>query len=86
MHGSDCQVLASACKALPRNGDRDNLTLIVEGVSGTPAVVLLHTPKDAASITLAGQALADRTYSAADGLLWVRFPNKATPRELVIKF
>jgi hypothetical protein len=85
LQNSNRRVLASACKALPSKGDRDSLTLTVEGVPGTPAVVLLHTDKDAVSITLAGQAVADHTYSAADQLLWVRFENSASPRELVIK-
>ena len=38
------------------------------------------------SIALAGEAVKDHTYSAADQLLWVRFENTASPRELVIKF
>ena len=83
---ADRRVLASACKALPSKGDRESLTLTVEGVPGTPAVVLVHTNKDAASITLAGEAVKDHSYSAADKLLWVRFENTDAPRELAIKF
>ncbi len=82
----DRRVLASACKALPGKADGDTLTLTVEGVPDTPAVVLLHTNKDAASITLAGEAVKDHTFSAADQLLWMRFANTDAPRELMIKF
>ncbi len=80
------EVLASACKALPRKTDRDNLTWAVEGIPGTPAIVLLRALKDPQSITLAGQPVADRTYSAADQLLWIRFTNTAGPRELAVRF
>ncbi len=91
LQGSDRRVLASACKALPRTApprkaDRDSLTLAVEGVPDTAAVVLLRVDKDAASIALAGQPVADHTYSATDKLLWVRFTNTSSPRELAIKF
>jgi hypothetical protein len=82
----DRQVLASACKVLPGKSNSDGLTLTVEGVPNTPAVVLLHTSKDSASITLAGEPVKDHTYSAPDQLLWVRFENTDAPRELAIKF
>jgi hypothetical protein len=82
----DRRVLASACKALPGKGDRNSMSFTVEGVSDTPAVVLIHTDKDAASITLAGEAVKDHTYSATDKLLWLRFENTDAPRELAIKF
>jgi hypothetical protein len=85
-HGSQPRVLASACKALPLKEAGNTLTLAVEGVPDTPAVVLLHTLKDAASITLSGQPLSDHSYSAADQLLWIRFPNTASVRELAIQF
>ena len=58
----------------------------MEGVPDTPAVVLFHTSKDALSITLAGQLVADHTYSSADQLLWIRFTNTASPRELNVRF
>jgi hypothetical protein len=86
IRGSEARVLASACKALPRKTDISSLTLTVEGVPNTPAVMLLHAPKDVSSITLAGQNVADHTYSAVEQLLWVRFTNGDSPRELVIHF
>jgi hypothetical protein len=86
VRGSQPRVLASACKTLPLKKDQNSLTLTVEGVPDTPAVVLLHTSNDAPSITLAGQPVADHTYSAADQLLWIRFPNTASPHDLVLHF
>jgi hypothetical protein len=49
-------------------------------------VVLLRVPTAPRSVTLAGQALETFEYAPDGRLLWVRFPNDATPRELVIEF
>jgi hypothetical protein len=81
------QVLASACKTLPTKADRKSLALVVEGVPETPAVVLVAAPKGPPqSVLLEGQPLKEFTYSAADRLLWVRFTNSASPRQLTIAF
>jgi hypothetical protein len=37
-------------------------------------------------VTLAGQPCESFEYSAAERLLWIRFPNEAKPRELAIKW
>jgi len=55
-------------------------------VGGTPALVLLHAPQPPRAITLAGQPVADFDHSALQKLLWIRFPNEARPRELVVTF
>jgi len=80
------RVLASACKALPVKQDSHSLALAVEGVAGTPAIVLLLAPQPPRAVTLAGQPCEKCEYSAPDGLLWIRFANESTPRELVIEF
>jgi hypothetical protein len=79
-------VLASAGKALPVNQDKTSLTLVVEAVANTPGVVLLSAPGAPRTITLAGQAVNDYEYSPAEKLLWIRFPNASTPRELAVRF
>ncbi|MCC7475133.1 MAG: hypothetical protein IT425_07030 [Pirellulales bacterium] len=80
------RVLASACKALPKtNGATNQITLTIEGIAGTPAVVLLHAPTPPAEITFAGQPLKDFTYAPADKLLWLRFTNEANARELTVR-
>jgi len=85
--GGPPRVLASACKTLPATGSAPRqLVLTVEGVGGTPALVLLHAPQPPRAITLAGQPVADFDHSALQKLLWIRFPNEARPRELVVTF
>jgi len=86
VHGREPRVLASACKALATKNAADKLSLIVEGVGNTPAVVLMHAPKRPREISLGGEAVKDFEYSPADKLLWIRFPNEATPRELSLRF
>ncbi len=84
--GDKPRVLASACKALSKSKSDNSLVLTVEGVGGTPAIVLLHAPKPPRSITLAGQVVKDFEYSATEKLLWLRFPNETSPRELEVQF
>jgi hypothetical protein len=86
VQGHQPQVVASACKALPGKRGASSLSMTVEGVVDTPAVVLLRVPQAPRSITLAGQSLESSHYSTEDGLLWIRFTNEATPRELAIEF
>jgi hypothetical protein len=85
--GAAPRVLASACKTLPaKNSSNGELWLTVEGVGGTPAVVLLHAPKPPRQVTLAGQSLNDFNHSVAEKLLWIRFTNESGPRELQVVF
>jgi hypothetical protein len=78
------QLLASACKAVVRPTQAASFAMTVEGVADTSAVILLHLPKPPKSITLAGEPLATFTYSHSEQLLWIRFTNRAQPRELVV--
>ena len=84
--GSSVQVLASACKTLPARSPEKALSLAVEGVAGTPAVVLLRAPTPPRSVTLDGTALENFEYSSSERLLWVRFANEAKARELRVQF
>ncbi len=84
--GKQSQLLASACKAVPREKDAASLAMNVEGVADTPAVVLIHSPTSPRSITLAGEQLSSFKYSETDRLLWVRFTNQAKPRELKVQY
>ncbi len=79
-------LLASACKALPTQETGARLAYAVESVAETPAVVLLRSPAAPRRVTLGGQALQSFEYSAKDKLLWIRFENQATPRELAVEF
>ena len=80
------RLLASACKALPATRKDGALAWTVEGIGNTPAIVLLAAAKAPRSIQLDQKALDTFTFNAADGLLYVRFPNEARPRELVVEF
>jgi hypothetical protein len=86
VRGGQPQVVASACKALPAKAGAHSLSLTVEGVVDTPALLLLRASTPPRSVTLAGQPLEGFNYSAPDHLLWVRFNNEARPRELEIAF
>jgi hypothetical protein len=85
-HGPEPQVLASAGKALVTAQSANSLSMVVEGVGHTPAVILLHAAKAPRAITLAGQALASFEYSAKNKLLWIRFENDSAPRNLAVAF
>ena len=80
------RVLASACKTVTTGADDRSLSLAVEGVADTPAVVLVHAPQPPQNITLAGEPLKAFEYSAADRLLWIRFANESRARELRVAF
>jgi hypothetical protein len=79
-------VLASACKAVPAKSDSATLSLTVEGVASTPAIVLISSAKPAKGLTLDGQDLKDFEYSSSEQLLRVRFENQSKPRELRVTF
>jgi hypothetical protein len=80
------RLLASACKALAVKNDAHSLTLAVEGVAGTAAIVLLQAPEPPRAVTLAGQPCRQYQYSASERLLWIRFPNESRPRELRVEY
>jgi hypothetical protein len=85
--GGAPRVLASACKILPaKQSDAGRFSLTVEGVDGTPAVILLHAPRPPRQVALAGQPLNDFNYSRTEKLLWIRFANESRPRDLHLAF
>ena len=79
-------VLASACKALETARDSKSLSLAVEGVAKTPAVVLLSAGSAPKSITLDGAASTSYEYSSSEKLLRIKFPNESRPRTLTVGF
>jgi hypothetical protein len=80
------QVLAAACKTLLEKQNVNSISYTVEGVGKTTALVLMRSSKPPRSITLSGQPADKFNYSAADGLIWIRFVNEARPRELKVNF
>ncbi|HEY5914031.1 MAG TPA: hypothetical protein VJA21_25870 [Verrucomicrobiae bacterium] len=83
--GPPC-VLAAACKTLAVESQDRQLSLMVEGVANTPAVVLLRVPGKPKSATLDGHPLDTLESSAEHKLLWVRFQNESSPRVLSVSF
>jgi hypothetical protein len=80
------QLLASACKALVTGRDNKSLSLAIEGVARTPAILLIHAPKPPRAIAVDGQPISEFTYSETESLLWVRLANEARPRALSLQF
>jgi hypothetical protein len=81
------QVIASACKTLVQENNPKTLKLVVEGVEDTPAVVLLYCPSgEPRHITLDNAPLERAHYSEKDHLIWLRFNNRSSPRELQLSF
>jgi len=80
------RLLASACKALPLERTDGTLAWTVEGVADTPAVMLVSSAKAPKTVSLEGRPLDSHEYSAAEGLLYIRFPNTSAPRELTVEF
>jgi hypothetical protein len=84
--GREPRVLAAACKVVEGNAKGDRLSYIVEGVGGTPAVVLLQIPPSAhPSIELAEGTIASLDLDSSEHLAWVRFTNESKPRELSMR-
>ncbi len=79
-------LLASACKALPKESAGDHISFTVEGVGNTPAIMLLEVARAPRSVTLEGKDLSAFEYSAKEHLLWIHFENTAGPRELSVNF
>ncbi len=79
-------VLAAACKTLPLDADGPNGRWRVEGVANTPAIVLLQSAQEPKRITLAGEPLTGWRWDAAERLLWIRFENTSSPRELIVEY
>jgi hypothetical protein len=80
------RLLASACKALPTKHDDQALAWTVEGIGETPAILLISSTKPPRSIALDHQRIDSYAYDAIQGLLRIRFPNEARPRNLVVEF
>ncbi len=75
------QVLASACKTLPKKSGKGSYVWTIEGVGRTQGIILMHVPSQPKSVSLAGAPL-DFEFSKNEKLLWLRFKNESHPREL----
>ncbi|HLP77652.1 MAG TPA: hypothetical protein VK327_12130 [Candidatus Paceibacterota bacterium] len=85
-HSSQPEMLASACRSLVTARETNSISIGIEGVAETPAVVLLRTSKPPRSVALDGGTVKDFNYSAGDQLLWIRFANEPRARTLTVSF
>lgn len=79
-------VLASGGKTLVQSSTTEELRAAVEGVAGTPAVILLRAVKPPREVTVGETRVEDLRFDAGQGLLWLRFVHTSTPRELCVRF
>ena len=83
---SQPRLLASACRAVPKEQTTQQMTFTVEGVGDTPAILLLQSPKAPSAILLDGKPLTSFEYSAKERLLWIHFQNDVVPRLLTVQY
>ena len=79
-------ILAAACKVTEFKPEDASVTMSVEGVTNTPAIILLKTTIPPKSIRLGRKRVRRFKYSASDQLLWIHFEDEAEPRKLSIVF
>ena len=78
-------VLASACKTWTISADRQSLSLVVEGVADTEAILLVRVPREPKTLTLDTEAEPPRyRWDPNERLLWIHFNNTAQPRPLTL--
>ena len=84
--GREPAVLASACKVVTQPFVRGTLLCQVEGVAGTPAVILLRSPRPPRQVSLDGRSLASFHHDAARGVLRINLTNEARCRTLGVSY
>jgi hypothetical protein len=80
------RVLASACKVIPGKRTEKSISMTVDGIVETSAVILFRTGRAPTSVELNGKPVETTQYSKVQKLLWIRFPNEPGQRELIINF
>jgi hypothetical protein len=87
LRSEEPRVLASAGKVLLMNQTKQELSVMVEGIGGTEAVILLGSArKPPRSVTLNGEKLETFEHSRQEQLIWIRFRNESKPRQLTVEF
>ncbi|MGH7978652.1 MAG: hypothetical protein ACREE6_04710, partial [Limisphaerales bacterium] len=79
-------VLASACRLTARAQNKRKFSADVEGVTKTPAIVLIRTDKRPRSVRLGWRKVKNFSFSANEQLLWIHFTNESRPRKLTVSF
>ena len=84
-------MLAAACKVWGEKKDQNRkqngtFTCWLEGISGTKAIMLLNIPNVPKNVMLGEEKLTDFEYDVISRLMWVKFDNMASARELRIEY
>ncbi len=82
---SSPKLLASACGLAFHRSDGAGFHWVTRGIDQTEGIALLRWPAPPARVTLDGADLKNVQYDAGSRLLWIRFPNAARPRELIVQ-
>ena len=80
------RLLASACRALPKEKAGQDSSWTVEGVGNTQAIMLFSCRKAPRSVNLDGRPVEHVSFDPGQGLLRLRFSNEAFPRVLRLEF
>ena len=89
--GDEPSVLAAACKVWGEKKDQNRkqngtFTCWLEGVSGTKAIMLFNIPNVPKNVILGGEKQTDFEYDVISRLMWLKFDNTASARELRIEY
>ncbi len=84
--GREPALLASACKVVAQPIVGGTLLCQVEGVAGTPAVILVRSPRPPRQVSLDGRSLASFHHDTTQGLLWIDLTNEARCRTLSVSY
>ena len=77
-------VVAAACRARDEAVTDESVTFAADGLEGSPAVVVLKLPAAPKGVTVDGEPLPADAFDFADGVLRVRFTNRADPVKVVV--
>ena len=78
-------VVAAACRARDERVTDAAVSFTADGLEGSPAVVVLKLPAAPKGVTADGAALPADAVDYADGILHVRFTNRAEPVKIVVE-
>jgi hypothetical protein len=78
-------VVAASGQVLLRQAEGSLWSGTIEGIAGTPGVIVLRVPKKPELVQIDGIPLTDFNYDAEHKLLWIRFKNEAKPQWVQVK-
>lgn len=77
-------VVAAACRISDETLTDATLSFKADGLEGSDAIVCVRLPAAPKDVTIDGIALDAKSYSYNDGILRIRFENKADPKQVEV--